>query len=30
LRAGAQSKKPQGLTDHFAKVAFLKTLVPIG
>ena len=26
LRAGPQSKKPHGLADHIAKVAFLKTL----
>jgi len=26
LRAGPVSKKPQGLTDHLAKIAFLKTL----
>jgi hypothetical protein len=26
LRAGPQSKKPQGLADHVAKVSFLKTL----
>ena len=26
LRSGPQSKKPQGLADHIAKVAFLKTL----